>query len=162
MDEQSHLEQIRSSPGNVQLLREYAEWLAANDDPRGEYLETELAFRAAETRIQELRLQMYELTVVQGLDLNWLDIVHPLFVTAITAGTFYTAPAPGQPPFVSLGDPCDSETIVGILEIMRVPNQIASGCAGFVSDVVVMDGQSVKGGDVLMKLVRTPPNAASS
>lgn len=160
MDEDSHLERLRSSPGKVELLREYAHWLSTNDDPRGEYLETELAFREAEAKIEELRARMYELTVVRGLDMNWLDVVHPLFVTAIPGGTFYSAPAPGAAPFVHIGDGIIPETIVGILEIGSIPNRIAAGCAGFVSEILVQDGQTVNYGEPLMRLVRLPPGSA--
>lgn len=159
MDEQSHLELIRSSPGDEKLLREYAEWLSANDDPRGEYLQAELAFRETLDRLQQIRSQMYELTVVRVLDLNWLDIVHPLSVTAIADGTFYTAETADDEPLVKPGDGCEPDTIVGILEIMRVRNQIAAGTAGYISEIVARNGQSVKGGDTLIKLVRLPPQS---
>jgi biotin carboxyl carrier protein len=157
MDEQSYLELIRSSPGDEKLLREYALWLAANDDPRGEYLESELAFRATLARLQRIRSQMYELTIVGGLDLNWLDSVHPLTVTAIMTGTFYSAPSPDQPAFVKQGDPCESNTIVGIIETMSIGNQIVAGTVGYVSEIIARDGQSVSRGDTLIKLVRVSP-----
>jgi len=111
-----------SGSRNLALLREYAQWLAARGDSRGEYLETELAFRDAEARIQELRRKMYELTVVRGLDMNWLDVVHPLFTTTNVGGTFYVSPEPGAQPFVNIGDACNPDTIIGILEIGAVPN----------------------------------------
>lgn len=159
MDEESHLDRIRSSPGNTKVLRDYADWLAANEDPRGEYLETELAFREAEARIEELRGKMYELTVVRGLDMNWLDVVHPLYVTAIVGGTFYTAESSENPPLVRLGEPVAPDTIVGILEIGSVPNQIAAGFHGYISEIVASSGQSVSRGDILMRLVRLPPKS---
>lgn len=156
MDEESYLNQMRESPGNTKLLRAYADWLSANDDPRGEYLETELAFREAETRIQELRRRMYELTVVRGLDMKWLDIVHPLFVTAIVEGTFYHSDSLENPPLVREGEPVAPDTIVGILEICTVPNQIAAGHHGYVSEFVAAHGQFVSTGEALMRLVRLP------
>jgi len=157
MDEDPYLNQIRLSPGNTKLLRDYADWLIGKEDPRGEYLETELEFREAEARIAELRKRMYEITVVRGLDMNWLDVVHPLFVTAIVDGIFFLAETPENRPFIREGEPVAPDTIVGMLEIGTVPNQIAAGFHGYVSEIVASNGQSVQCGDILMRLVRLSP-----
>lgn len=157
MDEKSYLRQIRASPGNTKLLRAYADWLSTNNDPRGEYLETELAFREAESQIEALRGRMYELTVVRGFDMKWLDAVHPIFVTAIAGGTFYHSVAPEKPPLVRIGEHVSPDTIVGILEVCTVPNQIAAGHHGYVSEFVAEHGQSVSSGEALIHLVRLPP-----
>ncbi len=162
MDEQSHLDLIRSSPGDEKLLREYAQCLTARDDPRGEYLEAELTFRETLVRLQQIRKQMHELTVARGLDLRWLNVVHPLSVQAAMSGTFYTAPAPDEPAFVKRGDACNSDTIVGVLEVKGVRNQVPAGTAGYVSEVVAADGQAVRGGDTLVKLVRLPSQQVAS
>lgn len=157
MDEHSHLERIRSSPGDMELLRDYAQWLSENDDPRGEYLEAELALRDTETRMRQLQSQMYELTVIQGLDLGWLDIVHPLVVTAPVEGMFHAASAPDRRPFIKPGDSCDAKTIVGILEVGGVSNKILAGTFGYVSEVVAVDGEPVACRATLVKLTRLPP-----
>jgi len=162
MNEESYLERLRMSPGNVELLREYAHWLAARNDTRGEYLETELAFRDAEAQIEELRRKMYELTVLRGLDMNWLDVVHPLLLTAVSGGTFYAASAPGAKPFVQIGDACKPDTVVGILEIGTIPNEIAAQYHGYVAEIIAKDGQAVKYGEPLLRLVRLPPSTVST
>ncbi len=161
MDEEFHLERIRSSPEDIEVLRDYARWLAANNDPRGEYIESELEFRQTLERLHDLRQKMYDLTVVKGLDLGWLDVVHPLSVTAIVSGIFYAGPSPGAPPFVKIGDSCDADTVVGILEICSVPNQIAAGTTAYVSEILFTDGQAVTGGDTLIKLARLPPRTCT-
>ncbi len=157
MDETSHLTRIRSSPDNLGFLREYADWLTANGDVRGEYLETELAFREAEARIEELRGRMYELTVIRKLDLVWLDVVHPLFVTSPAGGKFQSAHSPEDRPLVCVGAPVEPDTIVGVLEIGSVPNEVVAGHAGYVSEIFVTSGQYVSNGERLMCIVRVPP-----
>ncbi|MDB4614277.1 hypothetical protein OAH18_01170 [bacterium] len=159
MDEEAYLAQIQSSPGNLVLLQQYASWLAECDDIRGEYLETEIAFRQAEARVEELRRTIYDLTVVRGLEMSWLDVVHPLYVTAIAGGTFCVGPAEGAPSCVRVGDACNPQTVIGTLEIGSVYNKIAAGCAGYVSEFIVADGQAVNRGDILLKLSRLPPAA---
>ena len=100
---------------------------------------------------------MYELTVVRGLDMNWLDVVHPLFTTAIPGGKFYAASAPSAKPFVKIGDACNPDTVIGVLKIGTIPNQIAAQYHGYVAEIIAKDGQTVKYGEPLLRLVRLPP-----
>jgi acetyl-CoA carboxylase biotin carboxyl carrier protein len=65
-------------------------------------------------------------------------------VRAPMVGTFYRAPAPGAPPFVSVGQRVEAETIVCIIEVMKLMNSIPAGASGIVSQVLVEDGQSVE------------------
>src|SRR6185295_10644628 len=45
-------------------------------------------------------------------------------VTAPLLGTFYRSPKPGAPPFVEVGSTVDEETIVGIIEVMKLMNSV--------------------------------------
>ncbi|HJU24760.1 MAG TPA: acetyl-CoA carboxylase biotin carboxyl carrier protein [Casimicrobiaceae bacterium] len=65
-------------------------------------------------------------------------------VRAPMVGTFYRAPAPGAPPFVSVGQSVEAETIVCIIEVMKLMNSIPAGANGIVSQILVEDGQSVE------------------
>lgn len=49
------------------------------------------------------------------------------------AGIFYRAPAPGEPPFVELGSQVEEDTVVGIIEVMKVMNNIRAGTCGVIS-----------------------------
>ena len=64
-------------------------------------------------------------------------------VRAPMVGTFYRAPAPGVPPFVSVGQRVEAETIVCIIEVMKLMNSIPAGANGVVTQILVEDGQSV-------------------
>jgi len=64
-------------------------------------------------------------------------------VRAPMVGTFYRAPAPGAPPFVRVGQRVEAETIVCIIEVMKLMNSIPAGANGVVTQIVVEDGQSV-------------------
>ena len=59
-------------------------------------------------------------------------------------GTFYHAPAPGEPPFVAVGGLVEPDTVVGIVEAMKLMNQITAERAGVVRNVLVPDGKSVE------------------
>ena len=58
-----------------------------------------------------------------------------LTVPAPMLGTFYRAEGPGRPPFVDVGSTVEPDTIVGIIEVMKMMNSIPAGVAGTVVEV---------------------------
>jgi acetyl-CoA carboxylase biotin carboxyl carrier protein len=58
-----------------------------------------------------------------------------LTVTAPMLGTFYRAEGPGRPPFVEVGSTVEPDTIVCIIEVMKMMNSIPAGVAGTVVEV---------------------------
>lgn len=73
-------------------------------------------------------------------------------VTAPMVGTFYSAPTPGDPPFVQVGDTVRTGQIIGIIEAMKIMNEIASEVSGVVSEVLIANGQPVEYGSELLRL----------
>ena len=73
-------------------------------------------------------------------------------ITSPMLGTFYRAPAPGEPPFVEVGTVVDEETTVCIIEVMKLFSTIKAEKRGRVSRVSVEDGQLVEYGQVLFLL----------
>lgn len=49
------------------------------------------------------------------------------------AGVYYRSPAPDEPPFVEIGSVVTEDTVVGIIEVMKVMNNIRAGCSGVVA-----------------------------
>lgn len=64
-------------------------------------------------------------------------------------GTFYVAPAPGEKPFVNVGDRVTKETTVCIVEAMKTMNPIAAGVTGTIVRAVLNDGDAVEFGQPL-------------
>ena len=58
-----------------------------------------------------------------------------LTVTAPMLGTFYRAEGPGRPPFVEVGSTVEPDTIVCIIEVMKMMNSVPAGVAGTVVEV---------------------------
>ena len=58
-------------------------------------------------------------------------------------GTFYAAPSSDAPPFVAVGAEVDPETVVCIIEAMKVMNEINSGVSGTIARMLVQNGQAV-------------------
>lgn len=75
-----------------------------------------------------------------------------LEIKAPMVATFYVAPAPGDPPFVSLGDRIKVGQTVCILEAMKLMNEIESEVAGEVVEILVENGTPVEFGQVLMRV----------
>jgi len=68
-------------------------------------------------------------------------------------GIYYRAPKPGEPPFVEIGQKVDTETVIGIVEVMKLMNSVSAGVSGEIVDILAPNGELVEHGEVLM-LVR--------
>jgi acetyl-CoA carboxylase biotin carboxyl carrier protein len=75
-----------------------------------------------------------------------------LEIKAPMVATFYVAPSPGDPPFVSLGDRIKVGQPVCILEAMKLMNEIEAEVAGEVVEILVENGTPVEFGQVLMRV----------
>ncbi|MHC5006385.1 MAG: acetyl-CoA carboxylase biotin carboxyl carrier protein [Planctomycetota bacterium] len=67
-------------------------------------------------------------------------------------GTFYSAPNPDSPPFVSVGSSVDAETVVCLVEAMKIFNEIKAECTGTIEKALVSNGESVEFGQPLFKV----------
>ncbi len=74
-----------------------------------------------------------------------LVAVHPPLL-----GTFYRAPQPGAPPFVDVGDPVDEETVVGIVETMKMMTPVHAGVRGTVVEFRLGNGEFADADAVLL------------
>ena len=71
-------------------------------------------------------------------------------VTSPMFGTFYRAPAPGATPFVDVGQRVEPESVVCIIEVMKLMNSITAGVRGTVRQILVSDSQAVQLGQPLV------------
>ena len=75
-----------------------------------------------------------------------------LEITAPMVGTFYRAPAPGEPSFVEVGTRINVGQAVCILEAMKLMNELESEVGGEVVEILVDNGTPVEFGQVLMRV----------
>jgi acetyl-CoA carboxylase biotin carboxyl carrier protein len=73
-------------------------------------------------------------------------------VRAPLLGTFYRAPRPGAPPFVAVGSLVEAETVVCIIETMKLMNSVTAGVSGTVAEIVLANAQFAEQGAVLMRI----------
>ena len=73
-------------------------------------------------------------------------------IRAPMLGTFYSAPKPGAAPFVSVGDRVEADTVVGIIEVMKLMNSTSAGVSGEIVEILVKDGDLVEYEQTLMRV----------
>ena len=69
-----------------------------------------------------------------------------------TVGTFYAAPNPGAEPFVKIGAKVTPTSVVGLIEAMKLFNEINADCNGVIVEILVENQQPVEFGQVLMRV----------
>jgi acetyl-CoA carboxylase biotin carboxyl carrier protein len=84
--------------------------------------------------------------VVSGaIDANLRDIPSPML------GTFYRAPKPGTAPFVEIGSAVDEDSVIAIIEVMKLMNTVRAGVKGVITEILPADETLVEFGEVLMR-----------
>jgi acetyl-CoA carboxylase biotin carboxyl carrier protein len=73
-------------------------------------------------------------------------------VPAPLLGTFYRAPKPGAPPFVEVGSAVEEDTVIGIIEVMKLMNAVRASVRGTVTEVPAEDGALVEYGETLIRV----------
>jgi len=73
-------------------------------------------------------------------------------ITSPIVGTFYEAPAPGEPAFVKVGDHIQTNQTVCIVEAMKIMNEIEAEVSGQVMEITVQNGEPVEFGQTLMRI----------
>ena len=67
-------------------------------------------------------------------------------------GTFYSAPSPDSDPYVTVGARVEPETVVCIIEAMKVMNEIKAETAGTIVEILCKAGQAVEYGQAIFKV----------
>jgi len=79
------------------------------------------------------------------VDANLRDIPSPML------GTFYRAPKPGAAPFVEIGSAVDEDSVIAIIEVMKLMNTVRAGVKGVITEILPADETLVEFGEVLMR-----------
>lgn len=77
---------------------------------------------------------------------NYTEIKSPM------VGTFYRAPSPESPPYVEVGDHVNTETVLCIVEAMKLMNEIKAEMRGQIMEILVENGQPVEYGQPMFKV----------
>ena len=72
-------------------------------------------------------------------------------ISSPMVGTFYTSPSPESPAFVKVGQKVTPDTVVAIIEAMKVMNEIKAEVSGTITEVAAENGQPVQFGQALFR-----------
>ena len=73
-------------------------------------------------------------------------------VPAPLLGIYYRAPKPGAPPFIEVGSKVEVETVIGIIEVMKLMNSVCAGVNGEVVEILAENGAAVEYGEILIRV----------
>ena len=73
-------------------------------------------------------------------------------IEAPMPGTFYRAESPGAEPFVDVGSEVEPDTVVGILEVMKMMNSVQAGLAGTIVEICAKDAELLEEGAPLFRV----------
>jgi acetyl-CoA carboxylase biotin carboxyl carrier protein len=77
---------------------------------------------------------------------NFIEITSPM------VGTFYSAPSPDSPAYITVGQEVSEDTVVCLIEAMKVMNEIKAEIRGIIAEIVAENGKPVQFGQVLFRL----------
>jgi acetyl-CoA carboxylase biotin carboxyl carrier protein len=75
------------------------------------------------------------------------------YVKSPMVGTYYAAPSPEDPSFVKVGDRVDENTVVCIIEAMKVMNEVKAGISGVIAEILVENAHPVEFGTKIIRIV---------
>lgn len=67
-------------------------------------------------------------------------------------GTFFRSPKPGAEPFVAVGSQVQADTVIGIIEVMKLMNSATAGVSGEIVEILAQDGELVEYDQPLMRV----------
>jgi acetyl-CoA carboxylase biotin carboxyl carrier protein len=73
-------------------------------------------------------------------------------ITSPMVGTFYASPSPDSPAYVSVGQTVTPDTVVCIVEAMKVMNEIKAEVSGVIAEIVAENGKPVQFGQALFRV----------
>jgi acetyl-CoA carboxylase biotin carboxyl carrier protein len=139
--DESHFTDLKLETGGLKLRirRSGGGWA-----PREEYEDEE---EPAEVPSPALEREPMPIGQQEGAPrVGEVDVPAPLL------GNFYEAPRPGDPPFVKPGDTVTEETVIGIIEVMKLMNPIRAGVSGTVVAILAQNGSAVEEGEALIRV----------
>lgn len=74
------------------------------------------------------------------------------YIKSPMVGTYYRSPSADEPPFIKVGDKVEKDTVVCIIEAMKVMNEVKAGVSGIVAEILVENAHPVEFGTKLFRI----------
>lgn len=157
----------RTGTKRITLKKEHFELVIEREEQAGgRYFESQLEFSEDAFKQSTPEWSRAEQTLSRGAEMPARSMVSPIatteapkenvpsiYVTSPMVGTFYSAPSPEDPSFIKVGDKVEKNTVVCIIEAMKVMNEIKANVTGTVAEILVETGQPVEFGTKLFRIV---------
>lgn len=145
--EENGLSELRYEEGDLRITLRTASYRPAAPPAAPAALSPLLSGPEAEWAAQETLTDLLLDTPALGAEDAGLARVE-----APVMGVFYRSPAPGEPPFIEIGDAVEAGQPIGMIEAMKVFSEVLAESAGRVRDIPAKNGALVQPGDVLVLL----------
>lgn len=109
-------------------------------------------FNKTDEALRRANLSAASLPVPAGQSAGQKEDINAIYVTSPMVGTFYNTPSPDDPPFVKVGDKVEKNTVICIVEAMKVMNEVKAGVVGTVAEILVENGHPVEFGTKLFRI----------
>lgn len=74
------------------------------------------------------------------------------YIKSPLIGTFYNSPSPEEEPYIAVGDEVSKNQVIGIIEVMKVMNEVKCNYDGIVEDILINNNDTVEYGQSLIKI----------
>lgn len=74
------------------------------------------------------------------------------YIKSPLIGTFYNSPSPEEEPYIAVGDKVSKDQVIGIIEVMKVMNEVKCNYDGIVEDILINNNDTVEYGQSLIKI----------
>jgi len=118
----------------------------ANQVGAGPIIEPSISTAKAQLLKREVESNEQTKNEIQETKEDLVEIKSPI------VGTFYAAPSSDSDPFVKPGSQVSPQTVVCIIEAMKVMNEIKAEISGTIAEIHLKNGQAVEYGQVLFKV----------
>ncbi|HOA31674.1 MAG: acetyl-CoA carboxylase biotin carboxyl carrier protein [Clostridia bacterium] len=110
------------------------------------HLERNVEYEVVKSSVEVKSEETFEEEESISVDQNISEVKAPL------VGVFYAAKAPGEPPYVEVGDKVGKGDTLCLIEAMKIMNEIPSDVDGTIEEICVTNGQIVEFGQVLFRI----------
>lgn len=93
-----------------------------------------------------------KIEIEETVDAEVRPSVNEAVITSPIVGVFYTSPGPDREPFVKVGDRIQAGQVIGIIEAMKLMNEIQSDVSGIVTEILPANGDGVEYGQPLIRI----------
>ncbi|MCM3738769.1 acetyl-CoA carboxylase biotin carboxyl carrier protein [Oceanobacillus luteolus] len=152
IDESSITEFNYESNGTTVTLKKGTEVVSKAASPATQVIEVPATAQAQEQTVQVQKEVKQETVKQEKQEVSTETVDYDYEVVSPMVGTFYSAPSPEDDPYVTVGTKVEPQSIVCIVEAMKLFNEIEAEVSGEIVEILVQNGELVEYGQPLFRV----------